>query len=673
MKNSCHGKKIPGSEAAGILGISPATLRNWEKSGRAPKRDTEGFYNASQLQEFMLRDAYLQVHKTRRHRGGSVGRIIPREYMPLHLLPPGFIDSLSFLASEFSHLSSFILQCVVLKYFLDSGHVIAPDHNIIKIFYAAPGRVKFCQGRLMTDLIGVLHRESIPLIAMRKIAGTIEKFRFNPVPFDFVGFIHLCLISHHLRKQKGQYFTPNQICHDVIDALHMEIPVEGNSRLLDPACGAGQFLISVYREMSSLYKRRGIPDGERHERILAENIHGFDLDPIAVTLCKLNLLCQKKQAAPCEPHILQSNFLAGAKQKALEQYHYIFGNPPWGAQNEASAPAPRSLPFSNTFAAFLARGIEQTIPGGGISFLVPEALLNIRAYSRLRELILERTFITRITHCGNIFAGVFSPAVIIAMQKKHPAAKAEHRPVTIMAQNQTVSVSQDCFRENPFFIFNTRHTDAYRKIKQHILSLPMAYLKDQALFGMGIVTGDNRRFVAEKPLNALYQPVLLAGDIQRYIHGAHRKYVEYNRAVLQQVAPHSLYAADEKLIYRFISKRLVFAYDNKQHLILNNANLLIPQIPLMSVKYILALMNSRFLQYIYENTFSALKVLRSNLENLPLVIPSKRELINIEEIITQILEKPFSSARNSLEMEIEEAVLRLYECPKQFSSIFLRI
>ncbi|MBQ9129039.1 MAG: hypothetical protein IJY15_14940, partial [Thermoguttaceae bacterium] len=76
-----------------------------------------------------------------------------------------------------------------------------------------------------------------------------------------------------------------------------------------------------------------------------------------------------------------------------------------------------------------------------------------------------------------------------------------------------------------------------------------------------------------------------------------RFYLRYDRSRLQQVAKEEIYRAPEKLIYRFVSQRLTFAYDASQRLTLNSANALIPRIPGASAKTVAALLNSELFQF----------------------------------------------------------------------------
>ena len=114
------------------------------------------------------------------------------------------------------------------------------------------------------------------------------------------------------------------------------------------------------------------------------------------------------------------------------------------------------------------------------------------------------------------------------------------------------------------------------------------------------------------------------------------------RTNFQQVAKEEYYRADEKLVYKFISNRLIFAYDNSQALFLNSANILIPKIPNMSIKTVLAFLNSELYQYLYRVLFSDIKILKGNLIKLPFPAISKEQ----DNIISIYVEKIISGEEN---------------------------
>jgi SAM-dependent methyltransferase len=78
-------------------------------------------------------------------------------------------------------------------------------------------------------------------------------------------------------------------------------------RVLDPACGSGNFLYVAYRELKRLetelfariYEKYGMPTRKRSgalKTISITQFHGIDIDPLAVELAKVELLLAKKLA-----------------------------------------------------------------------------------------------------------------------------------------------------------------------------------------------------------------------------------------------------------------------------------------------------------------------------------------------------------------------------------------
>lgn len=51
---------------------------------------------------------------------------------------------------------------------------------------------------------------------------------------------------------------------------------------------------------------------------------------------------------------------------------------------------------------------------------------------------------------------------------------------------------------------------------------------------------------------------------------------------------------------------------------LNSCNVLIPKIPSLSIKYIMAILNSRIAQFYFRKQFNSVKVLRSHIEQIPI-------------------------------------------------------
>ena len=85
------------------------------------------------------------------------------------------------------------------------------------------------------------------------------------------------------------------------------------------------------------------------------------------------------------------------------------------------------------------------------------------------------------------------------------------------------------------------------------------------------------------------------------------------------MAPRELYQAPEKLIYRFISSRLVFHYDTSQSYFLNSVNMLVtePEFPIIG-QQLCQILNSRVMNWLFQSIFETHKVLRADIGALPI-------------------------------------------------------
>ena len=144
-------------------------------------------------------------------------------------------------------------------------------------------------------------------------------------------------------------------------------------------------------------------------------------------------------------------------------------------------------------------------------------------------------------------------------------------------------------------------------------SVPDArYLACNAKFALGIVTGNNKKYIRDKKEDG-FETVLKGSDIFRYSIKDINNYIQFTPNAFQQVASEKMYRAEEKLLYRFICEVPVFAYDNCQTLSLNSCNILIPQIEGMDIKYVLAVLNSRVSAFFINKKFNSVKLLRSHI------------------------------------------------------------
>lgn len=450
---------------------------------------------------------------------------------------------------------------------------------------------------------------------------------------DVLGLLYISLKNTGSRKSSGIYYTPAHIVDQMVQPL---ISQTGSScpDMIDPCCGTGNFLLSLAKS----------PYG-------AARLHGQDVDPVAVTLTRINLaLCPKRP----DLNTLYKNITCGDTLHSLphKEYGLIVGNPPWGSLSLHA----RHVDHMDSCALFLEQAIGRLSPGGTLSFVLPESLLTVRSHKKIRQLLLSRTQINRIDYLGNIFDGVQCPAVILTLQHSGKPCSAKGICIHsaghdfLIRKERNLSAERICLRT----------TDREYALLQKLEHTPGCItLKGKADFALGIVTGNNQALLADQN-HENTEPVLKGAELRKYRFMPPSQSIVYQPEKFQQTAPEQLYRAPEKLLYRFVGGCLVFAYDNQGTLSLNSCNIVIPRAEGFCIKYILAALNSRAMQFYFTQTFSSVKILRSHIEALPIPAANEKEQNEIALLADQLLCESNPAALRALYEDIDRRLMRLF-------------
>lgn len=423
--------------------------------------------------------------------------------------------------------------------------------------------------------------------------------------WDILGFIYQCMQSEGRKNTSGSYYTPETEVKAVIENCMLA----SGEKILDPACGSGSFLLAF-------------------ESSFPEQLFGCDLDKIAVFIAKVNLLCKYKSCV-FTPQIYCMDFLSGdANDFFYQKFGRIVGNPPWGAKNNL----PRSTAYGkikDTFSLFLLQAYNLLEQYGSLSFLLPQAVLNIKTHKNIRSFLLTGCCLEKIEYIEGCFTGVMTGHVKINLRRD------------VAGKSFIISKNGDCKQVmTDTIIADTAHILSYKSDRDDLLINKIASQKkydlSASIFALGIVTGNNKSILKDEP-QEYCEAVYTGKEITPYTLKEPRKFLNYERSKLQQTAPDEYYRAGEKLVYKFISSEPVFAYDNSGSLFLNSANILIPQIDNLGIKTVLALLNSEVLRFYYKVKFADVKVLKGNLTQLPLPHIAKDRRQEIEEIVNQLL------------------------------------
>lgn len=462
----------------------------------------------------------------------------------------------------------------------------------------------------------------------------IDEFTASNLPtdeFDILGLIYQSYLQEGKKNIMGSYHTPQKIAYN----MTKDFDFSNDELFIDPCCGSGAFLLTVPANKPS-------------------QIFGVDNDKVAVLISKINMLLRYKNSEFI-PQIYCVDFLMGQsliQQHAIfeKKFDYIATNPPWGAMGNYSNIY--AITSKETFSYFFVKAFEQLKEGGTIRFLFPEAILNVKIHKDIRKFILDQVGLVSITTYDNMFSGVTTKYVDIECGKN-----ADKSTFTVCMGDNKRTVDIKTVYETDNFIFNLLSDDDLSIVK--IVKERGKYSLQNSTWALGVVTGDNKGKLFPEYQEGM-EKIYTGKEIQPYVLRPAKKYILYDRANLQQVAKEEIYRAPEKLVYKFISNKLVFAYDSSASLFLNSANILIPDIPSMSAKTVMAFLNSSLFQFMYMRLFGEVKILKGNL--LELLFPGITATDNekIISLVDQILD-----GDSTKHEEIDNYIFSIYGLTKR--------
>lgn len=232
-------------------------------------------------------------------------------------------------------------------------------------------------------------------------------------------------------KRFGKFYTPTSIASYILKRLGY--PGTGEGTLLDPACGAGVFLVEAAR--SFLAARP-----EAHWEDLVGAIRGIDLDPVAVLIARTRLLevaleagleigeapfrveCRDALDAETDGGTLFDGF---TRRSGIEEAEYVVGNPPYGKVHSSD---PRIAQYrgtvyghANLYGIFLALAVERLSEGGRLGFVLPRSFASGLYFRNLRRHLLDTLCFDEIAVFGarnNVFPGVLQETLLLMASKE---------------------------------------------------------------------------------------------------------------------------------------------------------------------------------------------------------------------------------------------------------------
>ena len=364
-------------------------------------------------------------------------------------------------------------------------------------------------------------------------------------------------------------------------------------------------------------------------------------------------------------------------------FDVVIGNPPYHqlskdqtAKKEFKNYLKRKYKTSggrlNLYIFFLHEAIRLSKKGKGIvSYIIPNTLLTQEYYKETRELLLKECSLYKLVDYEEMpFENAVVENITLVIRNCLPTSNTEVVALKDNLERQTIigKFKHSYFLAQKNYSFSIYSDEIVDKI---FSSNDFTPLKDFCEINQGIaLKGDKSLSLRNENDNGEYLKLLDGRNINKYSINWTGVYLDYDLNRIHSCKRKDIFESEEKLFFRRVSKELIFTYDNEQFFALNT--LIVVNIKAnvnIKLKFILALMNSALMNYLYQKKFKSTKKVFSEIQTrsvkeLPIVTPSEIEkttLVYLSEIILFINKIDFLIIKKSIFTNvIDGIVFQLY-------------
>ena len=317
-----------------------------------------------------------------------------------------FIDIRNFLAGRFlgatrdEFFLDEIIKLIFCKYELRTENItVIEDVDLASLYRKTFQTVLELHEDIYQD--GTYEIELDP-VSIKYIDAKLNELDLFNLERDIIGDAYEIFMGDAIKGQSGQFSTPQ----NAADALVKMIAPSPKSRVIDPACGAGGFLVATMKYWN-----------KQNAKFSKDNLYGVDKDGYLTRLAKIHLACigQVTNTIQCSDSLVWDEAVLGERDS---KYDVVLTNPPFGVNiktgtTETLSKFDLAYKYRKTKEGFATKTfninesvapqvvfIEQCInlakKGGVIGIVVPESMISNKKYSYVVEYILRACYIRAI-------------------------------------------------------------------------------------------------------------------------------------------------------------------------------------------------------------------------------------------------------------------------------------
>lgn len=361
---------------------------------------------------------------------------------------------------------------------------------------------------------------SLDASSVKYVVGALQDFCLIEAGRDAIGEAFEVFVGGTLKGDQGQFFTPRNVIQLMVEIAN---PAP-DAQTIDPACGAGGFLIETLRHKWASLEAIGNANGWSDDAIQEEKtssaiktIKGLDKDAFLVKVAKayMAIMGDGKGSIYCEDSLDKPAAWESASWDIhLGSFDLVLANPPFGKEIKvrgeekleqyelarswkrdaegrwAVDPKKKVKAEMNPQVLFVERCLQLAKEGAKVGIILPETYFHSPTNGYVREFLLRRNNVVALIDLPHNTFRPFNNAKCIAVivEKNRPQSD---EILCIMAEemghnHQGKPIYREVDNENPSQIWDdiTLATQAIRdgKSSEFVFNVPSREMLDADVF-----------------------------------------------------------------------------------------------------------------------------------------------------------------------------------------------
>ncbi len=319
----------------------------------------------------------------------------------------------------------------------------------------------------------------------------------------------------------------------------------------------------------------------------------------------------------------------------------------------------------NLFTLFLELFHIHSKQSGVMCLIIPEGIYSNIEYRYSRELLVEKCTIKKLcVFTKRVFEASVDTTIILSTN--HKVENDNIFPIDVDVQSGTNHSSQLAIKKYPYYLFPAKlKAESKFLVEKLMLSEDFDRMSHHLEIQQGIIYSGlpKEEVFADYVKDSTFKPILDGRDINRWIINwdikEYDKYLSYT-SKLHRPREERLFVCKKKILFPRRATKIMATIDTDKFYALNTAYICLMNQNTYEMEYLLAILNSKLIEYIYNQLFMGWQITIPAIESMPVAKVGKNIQHKIIEIVQSIIYDKKQNKNADISVKEEQLNVLIY-------------